>query len=334
MKKILVIRFSAMGDVVMTTPVLYSLVQQFTDVEITLLSRPQFESFFIDENINFVGVDFKKHKGIWGLFKIFRKLRKQKFDAVADLHNVLRSRILCAFFAVCGIKIVKINKGRRDKKRLVSEKNKIFKQLPTSFERYANVFSRLGFDIKYQSFESILNTQNAVNDKIKQIGIAPFAKHKGKMYPIEKTEQIVEYFSKTENVKIFLFGGGKNEAEILEKWEHKYNNVVSLAGKFNLCYEIITIAGLDVMLAMDSANMHIASIVNTPVVSVWGATHPFAGFYGWQQKPENAVQIDLQCRPCSVFGDKECFRGDYACLNSITTETIIEKIKLFLNNNS
>ncbi|MDR3227184.1 MAG: glycosyltransferase family 9 protein [Prevotellaceae bacterium] len=319
-----------MGDVAMTTPVLYSLAQQFPDVEITLLSRPQFESFFIDENINFVGVDFKKHKGIWGLFNIFRKLRKQKIDVVADLHNVLRSRILCAFFTVCGIKTAKINKGRREKKQLISKKNKILRQLPTSFERYANVFSRLGFNINYTSFESILNTKKTIDDENKKIGIAPFAKHKGKIYPIEKTEQIVEYFSKIENVKIFLFGGGKNETEILKNWENKYNNVVSLAGKFNLCYEIITISNLDVIFAMDSANMHIASIVNTPVVSVWGATHPFAGFYGWQQKPENAIQIDLQCRPCSIFGNKDCFRGDYACLNSITPETIIEKIKSFL----
>ena len=328
-KKILVLRFSAMGDVAMTAPVLYSMAQQFPDVEITLLSRPQFASFFTPESkISFTEIDFGKYKSILGLYKLFRRLKKEKFDMVADLHNVLRSRCLCAFFAISGIKTARIDKGRCEKKRLARKKHKNLKQLPTSFNRYADVFARLGFDIKYQSFESIfmMHKKNINERTVKHIGIAPFAKHEGKIYPVEKTEKIVEYFSKIDNVKIFLFGGGACETEILQHWENKYENVVSVAGKYSFDEEIKRINDLDVMLSMDSANMHIASIVNTPVVSVWGATHPFAGFYGWQQKSENAVQIDLQCRPCSIFGNKKCFRGDYACMQQISAEMIIEKI--------
>ena len=84
---------------------------------------------------------------------------------------------------------------------------------------------------------------------------------------------------------------------------------------------------LDVMLSMDSANMHLASLVATPVVSVWGATHPYAGFMGWNQNPENVIQIPLECRPCSIFGQKACLRGDYACMNRIAPETIVEQIE-------
>jgi ADP-heptose:LPS heptosyltransferase len=329
-KKILVMRFSAMGDVAMTVPILYSMAQQFQDVEITVLSRNQFASFF-NENIKFIGVNFNDYKGIGGLFRLFKQLKKHKFDAIADLHGVLRSRILSMFFMLCGTKIARINKGRTAKKRLVRKKNKIFAQLPTSFERYANVFSKLGFDINYQSFTSVKDDKknDTIND-FKKIGIASFAKHKGKIYPIEQTEKIVEYFSKIENVKIFLFGGGKNEVDILDLWAQKYQNVESIAGKLRLNEEIDVIDTLDVMFSMDSANMHIASLVNTPVVSVWGATHTFAGFYGWRQNPANAVQLNLSCRPCSIFGDKECYRGDYACLNQIGAETIIEKIKELL----
>ena len=72
-------------------------------------------------------------------------------------------------------------------------------------------------------------------------------------------------------------------------------------------------------------------MVGTPVLSIWGATHPFAGFMGWQQKNEYAVQKKLECRPCSVYGNKECKRGDYACLNTINTEDIIEKINFIIN---
>ncbi|KAA6328689.1 hypothetical protein EZS27_022447, partial [termite gut metagenome] len=132
-------------------------------------------------------------------------------------------------------------------------------------------------------------------------------------------------------VKVFLFGGGKMEQQILDEWVMKYPPVVSMAGKIKMENELILMSLLDVMLSMDSANMHLASLVNTPVVSVWGATHPYAGFMGWNQSAANCVQTDLICRPCSVFGNKKCCRGDYACLFGIKPETIIEKIQTIID---
>ena len=95
--------------------------------------------------------------------------------------------------------------------------------------------------------------------------------------------------------------------------------------------ELSLIYQLDVMISMDSANMHLASLVNTPVVSIWGATHPYAGFMGWNQRIDNAVQIDLPCRPCSIYGKKPCYRNDFACMNQITPETIVEKVNHIIN---
>ena len=89
---------------------------------------------------------------------------------------------------------------------------------------------------------------------------------------------------------------------------------------------------LDAMVSMDSSNMHLASLTGTPVVSVWGATHPYAGFLGWGQSTDNIVQIDLECRPCSIYGQKPCRRGDYACMNGIAPETIVDKIENILSN--
>lgn len=94
---------------------------------------------------------------------------------------------------------------------------------------------------------------------------------------------------------------------------------------------MLLISYLDVMLSMDSANMHLASLVQVPVVSVWGATHPSIGFYGYNQNPGNAVQIDLDCRPCSVFGDYPCVREDYACLTRLSKEKILDKIQEVLS---
>jgi ADP-heptose:LPS heptosyltransferase len=103
-----------------------------------------------------------------------------------------------------------------------------------------------------------------------------------------------------------------------------------MAGKISMEAELALMSQLDVMLSMDSANMHLASLVNIPVISIWGATHPYAGFKGWNQPIENCVQVDLECRPCSVFGNKKCFRGDYACLVRIEPEQLIKKIQTLI----
>ena len=87
---------------------------------------------------------------------------------------------------------------------------------------------------------------------------------------------------------------------------------------------------LKLLICMDSANMHFASLVGTPVLSIWGATHPYAGFYGYRQPMENAIQLPLPCRPCSVFGEKPCYRGDWACMDKILPEMILDKVNQIL----
>jgi ADP-heptose:LPS heptosyltransferase len=96
--------------------------------------------------------------------------------------------------------------------------------------------------------------------------------------------------------------------------------------------ELILMSHLDCMVSMDSANMHLASLTNTPVVSVWGATHPYAGFLGWNQNPDNIVQLNLNCRPCSIYGSKPCMRQDFACMRNINPDTIAERVENVLKN--
>ena len=160
----------------------------------------------------------------------------------------------------------------------------------------------------------------------KWIGIAPFAAHKGKIYPLEKMERVIELLLEHEpNCRIFLFGGGAEERELLTQWESRHDRCTcALLG--SLYNELVLMSHLDTMVSMDSANMHLASLTGTRVVSVWGATHPFAGFMGWNQSPADAVQTTLPCLPCSIFGNKPCLHGDYPCLNSITPEDIVERV--------
>ena len=321
-----------MGDIAMTVPVVHDLAVQYPDLEITMLSREMARPLFeqMPKNVHFFGADLKgRHKGLFGLNRLIANdLHYENFDYVADFHNVLRSIIVRLNCRMLGQKVAKIDKGRKGKKALTRQKNKVFEQQATSFNRYAKVLELLGFPIEPQfvklDYSAFCGTQKPTNET--WIGIAPFAKHQAKVYPLEKMEEVIKALSERKNTTVFLFGGGKEEKRKIAELCSKYPNVQTAQNQQGLKGELALMGQLDVMLSMDSANMHLASLVGTRVVSIWGGTHPFAGFLGWNQKPSDCIQLDLPCRPCSVYGNKPCLRGDYACLNGIAPSQIIEKL--------
>jgi len=209
---------------------------------------------------------------------------------------------------------------------------KKFKPLKTSIQRYQDVFSKLGyrFDLSFRSIYEFgtrkfeILTPFTGEKKETWIGIAPFAKHIGKIYPLEKMEEVINKLAMKPGIRLFLFGG-KDEEAILENWSQRYSSVTSVAGHFSFANELLLMSYLDGFISMDSGNMHLASLVGVPVVSIWGATHSYSGFYGYGQDTNSIVQTDLACRPCSVFGNKPCFRKDYACLN-IPPESIVQAL--------
>ncbi|MBR0177776.1 MAG: glycosyltransferase family 9 protein [Bacteroidales bacterium] len=333
MKKLLVIRFSALGDISMTVPVVHDLAVQHPDLDITMLSREMAKPLFekLPQNVHFFVADINgRHKGLLGLNRLLKDLHFEDFDYIADFHDVLRTQWLRFACRLFGKKVAKIDKGRKGKKALTRQKNKVFVQQATSFERYAKVLEQLGSPIKLQfvklDYSDFYEAQKATNET--WVGIAPFAKHASKVYPLEKMEEVIKALSQRENTTIFLFGGGEEEKRQIAKLCDKYPNVQAAKSQHGLAGELALMGQLDVMLSMDSANTHLASLVGTRVVSVWGGTHPYAGFLGWNQKAEDCVQLDLPCRPCSVYGNKACLRGDYACLKGIQPERIIEKLGL------
>lgn len=343
MKEVLVMRLSAMGDVAMTLPVLCSFLEANPDVHVTFLSAPRLEPIFSNiPHLTFFPVDTKKtYAGNLGMFRLFRDLRKTThFDQMIDLHDVLRSKILRTLYKIFRTPVSVIDKGRAEKKKLTRREDKQKIQLKTSVQRYIETFQRAGFSVNplrkdffpiqnFSETESIKEILSA-NSQRNKVGVAPFAQHNGKIYPIEKCEEIVAHYAQSTNTQLFLFGGGQREKAILDGWAKKYSNTTSLVGRFNLTEELTLIRHCDVLLSMDSANMHLASLVGTPVVSVWGATHPYAGFYGFGQDEKDAVQIDLPCRPCSIFGNKPCYLGDFRCMTQISPAQIIAKIDAHL----
>lgn len=334
-----------MGDVAMLVPVVSSLARQYPDLRITVLSRPFARPFFdgLAPNVGFMEADLKgEYHGVTGLNALYRRLVAKNFTAIADMHNILRSSYLRMRFNIGNYRVEHINKHRHERHLLTSTKNRQLCQLPTSFENYADVLARLGYPVRLD-FHSVFpqggGPLRLVSDRVGEkkmfqqwIGIAPFAAHNGKIYPAEKMEMVIaEITRRHPSCRIFLFGGGEREFKVLDGWCASYKNCINVSALLgSLQQEMIVMSHLDVMLSMDSANMHLASICGTRVVSVWGATHPFAGFMGWGQNDDDAVQLDMPCRPCSIYGNRPCRRGDYACMTGIDPMVIVDRVERVL----
>lgn len=343
MAHILAIRFSALGDIVMAVPVVYSFAKRYPEHEITLLSRsfaaPLFEA--MPQNVHFIGINLNDYRGILGLHRLLCELRKKQFDAVADLHDVLRTKYLCTAFRMSGIPTAVIEKGRAEKKRLTRSHHKELHQLTTTVQRYAATLAELGYPFETDIDTQTLFQNRDMPDKIQRltgnkadlhwIGIAPFAAHKGKIYPLSKMEKVIAILSREEKNRIFLFGAGEKEKSWCRKWQSSYNGVTSVAGIFSLSEELILMKHLNVMLTMDSANMHLAALCHTPTVSIWGATHHYAGFTPKPLEQDKRIELSMECRPCSIYGKKSCTRGDYACLQGIKPEVIVNAIEKICN---
>lgn len=342
-RRVIVTRFSAIGDVAMTVPALYSACRLNPDVEFVMVTRPKLAAIMVNPPANLrvapADVD-SEFRGLQGLWRLMRRLVREYggFDAMADLHNVVRTRLLSIPLMLRGARIARLRKDRAAQRALTRERNKVFRPMESRAEKgYAAVFHALGLQCRPQEFGSVYGPGGKASPESFAaltepkragevwIGVAPFARHRGKIYPPGLMARVVDMLAQS-GAKVFLFGGGAEEQAVLEGWIKQ--GVVSLAGKrCGFAAEMALMSWLDVMVSMDSANMHLAAIAGTKVVSVWGGTHPYCGFRAFGQPESSEVQLELPCRPCSVFGNSPCRFGDYHCLADIKPEAIADKVK-------
>ncbi|WP_417362657.1 glycosyltransferase family 9 protein [Galbibacter sp.] len=333
-KHILAIRFSAVGDAAIAVPVLRALLQQNPGLKVSVATqsflKPVFETV---EGVSVLPADIRgKHKGIKGLYKFYSEIKNQNFEAVADLHGSLRSRVIKLFFFFSAVGSKTINKGRSEKRALV--KGNIFKPLKSSTERYADVFRSLGFkvDLSKDVFPAkqplSTDVHNLIGTGTKPwVGIAPFAFYDTKMYPLDLMEKVIDSISKTGNYQLILFGG-KKELPELKLLSESYPNTAYTFGKISFEQEIKLISNLDLMVSMDSGNAHLAAMQGVKVLSLWGVTHPYAGFYPYKQPESNSLLADRKqypLIPTSVYGNKapDSYKD---VMRTIPVEAVVEKI--------
>lgn len=341
-KHIAVIRLSAMGDVAMTVPVILALVKQHPNVKITLVSRPFFKPFFDTiPNVSFLSIHtHHRHKGLLGIYRLYKDLKKEHVEAIADLHNVLRSKIVRFLFSLSGKRIAYTDKGRDEKKTLTSLDNKDFRPLKSMIERHVETFKKLGYaiDLSIPFFLEPLDLSESVKEILgdkncKWIGIAPFAHYKSKTYPSDLMQQVITELSKEKSIKIALFGGGKREKELLDKMAEGLENVYNFTKIISFEEELQLISNLDLMVSMDSGNAHIAAMYGVKTITLWGATHPYAGFMPYNQPMENCLVADrnqFPFLPTSVYGNKKV-AGYEDAMRTISVERVVGKINFILN---
>ncbi len=308
-KRLLVVRLSAFGDVAILEPVVRQRAAANRDVLFLVAGPPRLEPLFRGmENVQYIPTE-KKQKPR----ELYDQLSALKPDMVADMHWVIRTIAMDFMFRWHGVRVRHIRKHTR--------------HIIPSWKRYDRVFESCG--LKGGATEDGYCGVRATGNHPPIIGVAPFAQHTGKVWPLEKMERLVKCLSER-GYSVSLFGS-RAEAPVLESWANHYAGVESLAGRYSFEEELKRIELLDVMVSMDSANMHFASCMGVPVVSIWGATHPSSGFYGWRQNPSWAVQCDMECRPCSKYGNKPCRKIDYPCMRQIEPDMVMERIEHILN---
>tara|TARA_B100001175_G_scaffold317940_1_gene337928 strand:- start:439 stop:1443 length:1005 start_codon:yes stop_codon:yes gene_type:complete len=328
-KHLLIIRLSAFGDVAMTVPVVSVLKSTHSEIKITLLTTKFFSTLYNQ----IPGIDFlyfePKHKTLRGLFNLSRKINKINPDFIIDLHDVLRTKILRLFLINKFSNTVVVNKGRKEKKLLIRGiKSEPIKSM---HRRYAETFEALNIKINIDDFSyykkiKITNHNYAFSSDDKLIGIAPFARHQCKEYSMNNIINFINSLDKS--WQILIFGATGNEEQKIIKLCDNNSNRHVISSNYNLEQQMAIMSNLDVMISMDSANGHIASLFGIDVITIWGATHPNSGYGPLNQPKENSIVPDLNKfpdLPVTIYGSN-CPSNYVEAINTIKCERILERL--------
>lgn len=268
---ILVTRFSGLGDVAISLPVLRQVAAQYP-VNITLLTHDIFSPIF--EGIPKLQVmSINSYRDMSSLKMLAREVENE-IDLVADLHNVLRSRFLSALLSKAGKPVKQLNSFSDNR----------------MIDKYADVFASLGFPIDVEKCtysEKVLMQDNPLfhHDK-KAIGFSPISSQEHKNISAARIKEILSQLHR-EDTHVYLFG---NEKEVLlETLERDFENVTNVAGKTDFKSELALISNMNAFLSLDSGNGHIAANYNVPVITMWEGTTPKNGYIPFKQSKDNSV---------------------------------------------
>lgn len=334
-RHILVIRLGTLSSVAMCVHALRGLVRDFPTLRITVLTRSEWQPLFRNvDGLEFIFADEERYKGLAGKFRLWRGLQRLRADAIADLSVTPLSRLLSFSFTPWRRKVARLESIRLEGKALTRKYRKVMVQLAPLASRSRDLFGSLGLpfcmpapvkrrrNVPLPAIIDILAGEKTGN----WVGIAPLSNYNGTCYPIPHAARLVELLAGRYS-KVFVFGKGEYQRQFSEGMQELHPNVISVAERLSLNEHLDLLCSLDAVVSVDGDILRLCSLVGTPAVSLWGATHPFLNSSGYGQNPENAIQKELPCRPCSTSGRRRCLMGDYQCMHSITPEEVFRKVK-------
>lgn len=303
-----------------------ALREAYPDLDITVVTREHLLCLFEDiPNLSFFMVP---HHPEWeDRLELVQQLQGNKFDAVADLQNTFTSRTLCRVIACKGSRVERFDRCRKPLRKLTKHRPGA-EPVREEVLRFLDVFARLGYPVNPPVVKrKTLPVPEVFGPKEgRWVGLAPFTTKLTKMYPLDSAAEVVRRLH-DEFDKVFIFSGANAEQHFCEEMTRLYPRVETVYGRTNLAGEVALISNLDVLVCAAGATMHMARLTGAPIVALWGGTHPDCGYGAYGANPErDYLQLDLPCRPCSAFGEGYCRREDYACLNRLTPDMILDKV--------
>ncbi|TET77271.1 MAG: lipopolysaccharide heptosyltransferase II [Candidatus Cloacimonadota bacterium] len=333
--KILVIRFSSLGDVVLVTPLFQKIKHHYPSSHVTFLTDRKFIDLFrTDPNIDRIIPYNVSGENLMYLIRYLKKIREERYDMIIDCHIIPRS----LFFLFLGRAARRKRLNKFSLQRRLMVKSHIRKMIPHIVDRYLATFNgKNGNDYKPKIYlekkemEKVGKLLSKMRGRKKVVGFAPGASKKAKVWQLEKLQNLALTLMEKNNVYIVLFGN-KSEISLVKRIQKElHNRCLNLVGKTGIRELALFLKGCDVLFSTDSGTMHIAVAVGTPVVSIFGPTVPEFGFAPYNQKSV-IVSKPLPCRPCSLHGTDICPLGHHDCMKLIDVEEVRMEIERLLAN--
>ena len=312
MTKFLILRFSSIGDIVLTTPVIRCLKQQYPDAEVHYATKKSYQSLL--ENNPYIDKVFVLEKSLNDLIS---QLKSERYDYIIDLHNNLRTTILKLRLDVKSFKFDKLN----FQKWILVKFKKNFMPNVHIVDRYMKTVESLGVKNDNKGLDYFIPEKDEMHlDWLPENfrnGYAVYAiggQHETKKLPLPKMIELC----KTIQLPLVLIGG-KEDSVISEQLSviSKTAPIFDTCGKFNLNQSASIIKNASIVYTHDTGMMHVAAALKKKVVSIWGNTVPAFGMYPYQTDYEVIEHSDLYCRPCSKIGYEKCPLGHFKCMNEL-----------------
>lgn len=342
--KILVLRFSSIGDIVLSSPLLRVLRARFPQSQIDFVTRKEYaELVKSNPNLNYT-FEFEATSGFGGLRALKKTIQKEGYDLIVDIHGSLRSRYLRRLSG--SPEVVTVNKRLIERAVLVKLKKDIYKDSVSVADRYIESLRPYGLQNDGKGLELHIpdEVQFSAAGKIaklrlnrfeKTIGLCPSARHETKQWPRERFVELGIRLAKELDSAILVFGGEADRtlgAEVASRIGESVpgDRTTSFCGQLSLLETAAAMDFCDVIVSNDSGLMHIANARQRSLVALIGST---VRQFGFLPQDSNSVVIqrdDLKCRPCSHIGRASCPEGHFRCMRDIAVEEVYSEVKRLL----